>query len=173
MLRQYLNTFNIEPERLRNKLLSKPNQEMKVILEIEYHASEWSSVRILKAFKEQGITARIFKIGPKFPERNPENDQKVYYSVTFIKKAVSIITNMPENFFEMSVRKQEIAENRHIAMYLCRKYTRKSLREIGYEFGNKTPATILHACKAVENLLQTDKLFRSRLASVEMFLNSA
>jgi chromosomal replication initiation ATPase DnaA len=163
----------LNPKRLGTNYCQKPNQEMKVILEIEYHASEWSSLSIFKILNEHKIAAKIFKMRTNLAESNLEKDQQVYYSISFIKKVVSSETNMPEKFFEMSVRKQEIAETRQIAMYLCRKYTRKSLREIGHEFGNKTPATIMHACKAVENLLHTDKLFRSRLATIEMILNSA
>ncbi|NJK93668.1 MAG: chromosomal replication initiator protein DnaA, partial [Bacteroidales bacterium] len=87
-------------------------------------------------------------------------------------KAVCMVTEMPEEMLDSSSRQQEIVENRQIAMYLCRAYTRKSLREIGVEFGNKTPATIMHACKVIRNLVQTDKKFKEKLEKIESFLIS-
>jgi chromosomal replication initiator protein len=145
---------------------------MKVILEIEYHASEWTIINLFKTFKYLGITADVFKIERTNNDAFNQDTQE-YYSISFIKKIVGLFTNMPEKFFEIQSRSQEVAENRQIAMYLCRKYTRKSLREIGIEFGNKTPATIMHACKTIQNLVQTDKLFRNKLMQIEMNLTSS
>lgn len=144
---------------------------MKVILEIEYHASEWTIINLFKIIKDLGVTVDIFKIERSISESEAtQADSNEYFSISFIKRIVGMFTNMPENFSEIRSRSQEIAENRQIAMYLCRKYTRKSLREIGTEFGNKTPATIMHACKTIQNLVQTDKTFRAKLDGIEKSL---
>jgi chromosomal replication initiator protein len=141
---------------------------MKVILEIEYHASEWTIIQLFKIIKDLGVRAEIFKMERKKDETSSQQtDSLEYFSISFIKKVVGMVTNMPDDFFEIRARSQEVAENRQIAMYLCRKYTRKSLREIGIEFGNKTPATIMHACKTIQNLTHTDKSFRTKLARIE------
>ncbi len=145
---------------------------MKVILEFEYNASEWTILWLFKTLRKTGIKLNIFKIYYQNNDETCEKLPEVFYSIAFIKKIVSLTTDMPENSFEISSRKQEVAENRQIAMYLCRKYTRKSLREIGYEFGNKTPATVMHACKVVHNLLQTDKKFEIKLSQIENSLIS-
>ena len=146
---------------------------MKVILEIEYHASEWTIIQLFKIIKDLGVTAEIFKIERRTDETSaqqaPPNE---FFSISFIKRIVGLFTNMPDDFSEIRSRSQEVAENRQIAMYLCRKYTRKSLREIGMEFGNKTPATIMHACKTIQNLTHTDKSFRTKLAMIEKSLTS-
>lgn len=141
---------------------------MKVILEFEYHASEWTIINLIKIIKDVGVTVDIFKIERSISgTETQQTDPNQYISISFIKRIVGIFTNMPENFSEIRTRSQEVAENRQIAMYLCRKYTRKSLREIGVEFGNKTPATIMHACKTIQNLVQTDKTFRTKLSQIE------
>lgn len=141
---------------------------MKVILEIEYNATEWTIIWLFKLLNTIGIKPKIFKIeGKDYEVTKSPGDEDVFYSIAYIKKITCLITGTPLDVFESTSRKQEIAENRQIAMYFCRKYTRKSLREIGQEFGNKTPATIMHACKTILNLVQTDKKFQIKLHKIE------
>ena len=45
-------------------------------------------------------------------------------------------------------------------MFLCRELTQNSLVHIGSHFGKRDHATVLHACKTVDNLSSTDKQFR-------------
>lgn len=141
---------------------------MKVIVEIEYNPSERTISWLFNILKKAGMKFSIFKI-----ERSPVHNQEQnlvkdnFYSIPFIKKIVCIATEMPEEVLDSKSRQQEIVENRQIAMYLSRKYTRKSLREIGNEFGDKTPATIMHACRTIHNLCQTDKKFQLKLSNIE------
>ncbi len=52
-------------------------------------------------------------------------------------------------------RSRSVALPRQIAMYLCRKLTRASLPEIAMAF-EKTHATVIHGCKAIQNRLDTE-----------------
>lgn len=141
---------------------------MKVILEIEYSSAEFTIVTLFKFLKNFGVSPRVFKIlRQNYPGEKRNTGEEHYYSIKYIKQVVCKLTGMPEELFESNERKQEMAENRQVAMYLCRNYTRKSLREIGLEFGNKTPATIMHACKTVENLVLTDRKFKDKLTRIE------
>ena len=141
---------------------------MKVILEIEYNATEWTIIWLLKLLNTIGIKPKIFKIEGKSSDvQNSSAENDIIYSIAYIKKITCSITETPVEVFESSSRKLEIAENRQIAMFFSRKYTRKSLREIGQEFGNKTPATVMHACKTIQNLIQTDKKFQLKLDKIE------
>ena len=63
-------------------------------------------------------------------------------------------------------RPRSIAVPRQIAMYLCRDLTRASLPEIGNAFG-KTHATIIHACKTVENLIENDDSMRKSVIKIK------
>ena len=45
-------------------------------------------------------------------------------------------------------------------MYFAKKHTKSSLATIGLQCGNKDHATVLHACRTVNNLIETDKQFR-------------
>lgn len=57
-------------------------------------------------------------------------------------------------------RKREIVQARQIAMYFTKEFTRLSLANIGLYIGEKDHATVLHACKTVNNLIETSKSIR-------------
>jgi chromosomal replication initiation ATPase DnaA len=52
-------------------------------------------------------------------------------------------------------RRREVVEARQIAMYAIKYRTRLSLAQIGAICGGKDHATVLHACKTVQNLLDS------------------
>ena len=81
------------------------------------------------------------------------------------------------DYFELSLdvlhsksRKREIVQARQIAMYLAKNYTKNSLQNIGQQIGKRDHATVLHACKTVNNLMDTDKSFKSGLKELELKL---
>ena len=53
-------------------------------------------------------------------------------------------------------RKMEIVLARHVAMFLCRDITSSSLISIGKFFGNRDHSTVIHACKTIEEKMQSD-----------------
>jgi chromosomal replication initiator protein len=53
-------------------------------------------------------------------------------------------------------RPNNIAIPRQIAMYLTRTLTKHSLQEIGDAFGGRDHGTVIHACKAVDNMMEQD-----------------
>ena len=53
-------------------------------------------------------------------------------------------------------RSKDISLARQIAMYLIRRMTNLSLKEIGAEFGNRDHSTVLSALNRMENLTKTD-----------------
>lgn len=84
-----------------------------------------------------------------------------------IQEAVCEYYNLDVKDIQTKSRKREVAQARQVAMYLARKYTKKSLAVIGSEIGNRDHATVLHACKTVENLIETDKTIRQSLDTIE------
>ena len=65
-------------------------------------------------------------------------------------------------------RPNNIAIPRQIAMYLSRNLTKHSLQEIGNAFGGRDHGTVIHACKAVDNMMDQDQTARS---SIEFLRN--
>jgi chromosomal replication initiator protein len=57
-------------------------------------------------------------------------------------------------------RPNNIAIPRQIAMYLARTLTKHSLQEIGDAFGGRDHGTVIHACKAVDNMMEQDATSR-------------
>lgn len=58
-------------------------------------------------------------------------------------------------------RPNNIAIPRQVAMYLTRTLTKHSLQEIGDAFGGRDHGTVIHACKAVDNMMEQDSSMRS------------
>ncbi|MEW5847284.1 MAG: chromosomal replication initiator protein DnaA [Myxococcota bacterium] len=55
-----------------------------------------------------------------------------------------------------SRRQRNITLPRHMAMYLCRKYTQASFPEIGAAFGGKDHTTVMASVRRIEELIRTD-----------------
>ncbi len=61
-------------------------------------------------------------------------------------------------------RTRTIARPRQIAMYLCKQLTQHSLPEIGEAFGGRDHTTVLHACRKIDSLCETDAQIREDVA---------
>ena len=81
-------------------------------------------------------------------------------SIDYIQKIVCDYFNIPIELINSKTRKREIVQARQLAMYFSKKHTKSSLANIGLHCGNKDHATVLHACRTVNNLVETDKQFR-------------
>lgn len=64
-------------------------------------------------------------------------------------------------------RTRDIAQARQIAMYLAKQHTKAPLTAIGSAIGGRNHATVLHSCKAISNLIETDKTFRNQIEEIE------
>jgi chromosomal replication initiator protein len=60
-------------------------------------------------------------------------------------------------------RPNNIAIPRQAAMYLARTLTKHSLQEIGDAFGGRDHGTVIHACKAMDNMMEQDTTMRSSI----------
>lgn len=68
-------------------------------------------------------------------------------------------------------RPKNIAHARQVAMYLSRELTRNSLVEIGEAFGGRDHGTIIHACKRVKGLLESEEETRQAVDHLAAQLN--
>jgi chromosomal replication initiator protein len=88
-------------------------------------------------------------------------------SIDYIQKVVCDYFDLNMEMLKSKTRKREVVQARQIAMYFSKKLTKSSLANIGAHCGGKDHATVLHACKTVNNLLETDKTFRGYIADLE------
>ncbi|PIP54806.1 MAG: chromosomal replication initiator protein DnaA [Bacteroidetes bacterium CG23_combo_of_CG06-09_8_20_14_all_32_9] len=93
-------------------------------------------------------------------------------SIDYIQKVVCNYFNMNVEVIKSKTRKREIVQARQIAMYFAKSFTKSSLVEIGKVMGGKDHATVLHACKMVNNLIDTDKRFKLYINEIEKKLKS-
>ncbi|MFK8045130.1 MAG: chromosomal replication initiator protein DnaA [Crocinitomicaceae bacterium] len=88
-------------------------------------------------------------------------------SMDYIHKIVCDYFNLPIELLKSKTRKREVVQARQIAMFFAKKMTKWSLASIGAQCGGKDHATVLHACRTVNNLAETDKQFRGYLEDLE------
>jgi chromosomal replication initiator protein len=88
-------------------------------------------------------------------------------SIDYIQKVVCNYFNIPIDQIQSKTRKREIVQARQVAMFFSKSLTKASLATIGSQIGGKDHATVLHACKTVNNLIETDKRFRIQIDEIE------
>ena len=86
---------------------------------------------------------------------------------TFRKEIDTLSMAERKSSEEINRTRDEIVQARQIAMYFSKSLTKYSLASIGAQIGSKDNATVLHACKTVNNLKDTDKNFRQFVEDIE------
>ncbi len=108
------------------------------------------------SFNKKEITITLAKdIVEKFVKNT-----KREVSIDYIQKVVSDYFQMDVDTLQSKTRKRHIVQARQLAMFFAKKFTKASLASIGSQIGKRDHATVLHACKTVDNLSSTDKQFR-------------
>ena len=95
---------------------------------------------------------------------------KLYQKEVTIDHIIEVVCeylNLDFARFNSTERTREIAQARQIAMYLAKQHTKAPLTTIGSAIGGRNHATVLHSCKAVTNLIETDKAFRRQVEEIE------
>jgi chromosomal replication initiator protein len=78
-----------------------------------------------------------------------------------IVKTVSEYYNIPVHIMLSRTRKREAIKAVHAFWYLGKQHLTKNNRELAEMMNRKSHADVLHACKSVRNLIETDKYYRS------------
>lgn len=67
-------------------------------------------------------------------------------------------------------RERKYSEPRQIAMYLTRKYTKKTLPEIAAAFGGKDHSTVIHAIRKIEKEIHSSATLKKYLEDIQQML---
>ena len=70
-------------------------------------------------------------------------------------------------------RRQPLARQRQVGMYLSREHTGLSLPRIGAAFGGRDHTTVMHAVDKITNLLQTDKSIYDQVTEITQQLRTS
>lgn len=108
------------------------------------------------SFNKKEVTLELAK---QIVEKFVKNTKREV-SIDYIQKVVSDYFQMDVSTLQSKTRKRHIVQARQLAMFFAKKFTKASLASIGSQIGKRDHATVLHACKTVDNLAETDKQFR-------------
>ena len=94
-------------------------------------------------------------------------------TINKIRKTVCDYYNLSKVQICSKVRTKNIANPRHIAIYLCRKLLDAPYETIGNEFGKRDHATIMNSCERIESLIKSDPAYLKAIQEIESRLQTS
>lgn len=88
-------------------------------------------------------------------------------TVDNIKQLVADYFNLPVEKLHSKTRKRAVVIARQLSMYLAKNFTNSSLKAIGSEFGNRDHSTVIYSVKAIQDMMDTDLVFKDTVADLE------
>jgi len=175
--------------------IKEPHLETKIAIikkKIESHSSLLSDDVIQyvaehsgKSIRElQGLVTRILafasltktpitiELAQQMCLRQQQNEPKTEANsdiLTIIKSVAKYYTHSYEELRSRD-RAKDIVRARHVAMFLIKQFTKKSLRDIALFFDSKSHATVKHAITSIEHGLQSDTVLFKQIKDLEMNL---
>ncbi len=92
-------------------------------------------------------------------------------TIDFIQQIVSEQLNVSVDKMHGKTRKRSAVLARQVSMYLAKQYTNKSLKTIGETLGGRDHSTVIYSCKAVQDLMDTDPVFKKTVDELDKKLS--
>ena len=135
---------------------------MKTVIEFSFPDSNNASKKTLEDLLSniQGIEVKVLSSIPS---------GEITFEV--IEKEVCSYTGISKEFLQNAPRNnREVVEARQLCHHISKNLHLGTLSSIGFRFGKKDHATVLHSNKTVLNLLQTNTEYRNQYKSfIESF----
>ena len=93
-------------------------------------------------------------------------------TIEHIIDTVCSYLNIDKERLNSAERTREVAIARQLAMYLAKQLTKIPLSAIGAAIGNRKHATVLHSCKTITNLIDTDQAFKLQVEELERLVSA-
>ena len=177
-------TVDIQPPDLETRIAILQKKANDDGLDIPYEVIEYLSANIRSNIRElEGALIRLLAYSSLLQVDIDINlTQRVmreilgtrHSSVLSIENVQSTVGNVYKINLDSMVgkgRTKEVAEARMIAMYLTREFTDLSLKTIGLYFGGRDHSTVVHACRWVEERLQSDSGFARQINDLKAKLS--
>lgn len=107
---------------------------------------------------------------PFLPDKDADHNKQL--TVDVIKKEVANNYDLTCEDLEGSSRKQEVAQARHIAIYLAREMTDSSFPALGEKFGGRDHSTVMHSHRKINEMIDETPLFYEEIKEIEQHLRS-
>lgn len=88
-------------------------------------------------------------------------------TVEYIQQLVAEHFQVPVEKLQGKTRKRSIVIARQLSMYLAKNLTNKSLKSIGENFGGRDHSTVIYSCRAVQDLMDTDIVFKDTVSELK------
>ena len=88
-------------------------------------------------------------------------------NIAYIQEVVSKFFNISIDDMKDKARKKEIVIARQVAMYFSKDFTNNSLKSIGFHFGGRDHSTVIHAVQSVNDMIDTDNIFRKNVEEIK------
>lgn len=163
---------DIQPPDVETKIaIIQKKAEMMDIRRLPGEVMEFLATRIKSNIRElEGCLIRIAAQATLSGEEiNLETTKKILRDiVTDVDRPVTVemVQKIVCDFYGISLsdikakrRTKDISMPRQVAMYLCKQTTGASLNDIGKHFGGKDHATVIYACKQIEERRSKDETF--------------
>ena len=163
---------DIQPPDVETKIaIIQKKAEMMDIRRLPGDVVEFLATRIKSNIRElEGCLIRIAAQATLSGEEiNLETTRKILKDiVTDIDRPVTVemVQKIVCDFYNISLsdikakrRTKDISLPRQVAMYLCKQTTGSSLNDIGKHFGGKDHATVIYACRQIEERRAKDETF--------------
>ena len=85
---------------------------------------------------------------------------------------VAQLSNIKLSEMSSERRARAVARPRQVAMFLSKQLTTRSLPEIGRKFGGRDHTTVMHACRKIEQLRQSDAAISEDVELLRRMLES-
>ena len=177
-------TVDIQPPDLETRIAILQKKANDDGLDIPYEVIEYLSANIRSNIRElEGALIRLLAYSSLLQVDIDINlTQRVmreilgtrHSSVLSIESVQSTVSTVYKINLDSMVgkgRTKEVAEARMIAMYLTREFTDLSLKTIGLYFGGRDHSTVVHACRWVEERLQSDSVFARQINDLKAKLS--
>lgn len=133
------------------------------------------NIRTIRAFVQECLfkAARYEEAGEELTQTDiakcaSERWQKEGRIITIedVQKFIQKQFNVSRSDLIGSKRSASLKQPRHIAIWLCREVTDKTLAEIGKQFGGRSHATVKHSIAWVEQTAEKDRVLFDRLENL-------
>lgn len=155
-----------------------PNLTGEIPSDIQHYMAELSgsNIRVLEGFcqrclytatrdEEKGRTITREEVHQIAQECWPANSRTI--TIETVQRVVEQYYGVSHEDLVGSKRHKNLAEARHVAIWLSRKLCDMTLAEIGKHFGGRSHATVMHSISVVEDMRREDKVFYDKLNRIE------
>ena len=121
---------------------------------------------IRKLINEADAEEKLKSLAAQVARKAKEKNNGPTISIEIIQKTVADYFGLTINDLKSKSRTKQLALARHIAVYLCRRFSFAGTVAIGEKFGGRNHATVLHACKKIQKLINSDDSFLNTIDAI-------